>query len=83
VKKAMPWTDEALVRLERVPKFERPMVREMVESLARDAGHSAINYETADEMLKRVREMWEAQGEGAFGYFKGMAGNGEQGSSGN
>ena len=75
VQKSMPWTDEALVRLERVPKFERPMVREMVESLARDGGHSAINYEVADEMLRRVREMWEAQGEGAFGYFKGMAGN--------
>jgi len=23
----------------------------------------------------KVREMWEAQGEGVFGYFKGMAGN--------
>jgi nucleotide-binding universal stress UspA family protein len=79
--RSMPWTDEALVRLERVPKFERAMVREMVESLARDAGHSAINYEVADEMLKKVRELWEAQGEGAFGYFKGMAG--KEGSSGN
>ncbi|MGH2592047.1 MAG: PCP reductase family protein, partial [Anaerolineae bacterium] len=75
VQKSMPWTDEALIRLERVPKFERPMVREMVESLARDAGHSAINFEVADEMLRKVREMWEAQSEGAFGYFKGMAGN--------
>jgi nucleotide-binding universal stress UspA family protein len=79
---AMPWTDEALERLGRVPKFERDMVREMVESLARDRGHSAINYEVADEMLKKVREMWEAQGEGGFGYFKGMAGNGEKGKSG-
>ena len=25
-------------------------------------------------MLAKVREMWEAQSEGAFGYFKGMAG---------
>ena len=74
----MPWTDEALERLSRVPKFERDMVREMVESLARDQGHSAINYELADEMLKKIREMWEAQSEGAFGYFKGMAG-GENG----
>jgi hypothetical protein len=79
---AMPWTDEALERLARVPKFERDMVREMVESLARDRGHSAINYEVADEMLKKVREMWEAQSEGGFGYFKGMAGNGEKGKSG-
>ena len=76
----MPWTDEALERLNRVPKFERAMVREMVESLARDAGHSAINYEVADDMLKKVREMWEAQNEGAFGYFKGMAG--KEGNSG-
>ena len=49
------------------------MVREMVESLARQAGHSAIHYEIADEMLKKVRELWEAQSQGAFGYFKGMA----------
>ncbi|MBV7337916.1 universal stress protein [Chloroflexi bacterium TSY] len=73
---AMPWTDEAIERLARVPKFEREMVREMVESIARDKGHSAINYEVADEMLKKIREMWEAQSEGAFGYFKGMAGTG-------
>ncbi len=76
--RSMPWTDEALTRLERVPKFERQMVRELVESLARDAGHSAINFEVADEMLKKVRELWEAQSEGAFGYFKGMAGNGDE-----
>jgi nucleotide-binding universal stress UspA family protein len=75
----MPWTDNALERLARVPKFERDMVKEMVESLARDKGHSAINYEVADEMLIKIREMWEAQSEGAFGYFKGMAGNGEGG----
>jgi hypothetical protein len=80
---AMPWTDEALERLARVPKFERAMVREMVESLARDQGHSAINYEVADTMLRKVREMWEARSEGAFGYFKGMAGaeNNENGNS--
>ncbi|MEW5987261.1 MAG: universal stress protein [Chloroflexota bacterium] len=75
---AIPWTDQALERLARVPKFEREMVREMVESLARERGHSAINYETADKMLRHVRELWEAQGEGAFGYFKGMAGSGEE-----
>jgi hypothetical protein len=79
----MPWTDNALERLSRVPKFERQMVREMVESLARERGLSAINYETADEMLRKVRELWEAESEGAFGYFKGMAGNGENESSGN
>jgi nucleotide-binding universal stress UspA family protein len=71
----MPWTDEALERLARVPKFERDMVREMVESLARDQGHPTISYEIADEMLKKIREMWEAQSEGAFGYFKGMGGD--------
>jgi hypothetical protein len=27
----------------------------------------------ADEMLRQIREMWEAQSEGGFGYFKGMA----------
>jgi len=77
----MPWTDEAIERLSRVPKFERQMVREMVESLARDNGHSAINYDVADEMLKKVRELWEAQSEGGFGFFKGVAGNGDEGKS--
>jgi nucleotide-binding universal stress UspA family protein len=71
---AMPWTDEALERLARVPKFERAMVREMVESLARERGHSAINYDLANDLLRQIRDMWEAQSEGAFGYFKGMAG---------
>jgi len=74
----MPWTDNALERLARVPKFERAMVREMVESLAREQGHSAVNYETADEMLRKIRELWEAESEGAFGYFKGVAGDGEE-----
>jgi hypothetical protein len=57
-----------------VPKFERAMVREMVESLARDKGQSLISYEVADELLRKIREMWESQSDGAFGYFKGMAG---------
>ena len=80
----LPWTDEAEQRLERVPKFERQMVREMVESFARDAGHDEIDFEVADEMLTKVRELWEAQGEGAFGFFKGLKsgeaqeGNGEE-----
>lgn len=69
----IPWTAEALERLSRVPRFERAMVREMVESLARDRGLSSITYDAADELLREIREMWEAQGEGAFGYFKGMA----------
>lgn len=73
----LPWTDNALERLSRVPKFERQMVREMVESLARDAGLSAVNYEVADKMLRKIRELWEAESEGAFGYFKGMAGEGD------
>lgn len=68
------WTEEALERLSRVPKFERGMVQEMVESLARDKGHSEIDYDLADELLRKIREMWEAQSDGAFGYFKGMAG---------
>jgi nucleotide-binding universal stress UspA family protein len=73
VQASLPWTDQALERLARVPKFERQMVREMVESLARDAGYSAVNYEVADTMLRKVRQLWEAEGEGAFGYFKGVS----------
>lgn len=75
----LSWTERALERLERVPKFERQMVREMVESLARESGHSAVNYEVADAMLRKIRELWEAESEGAFGYFKGMAGDGDKG----
>jgi hypothetical protein len=74
----MPWTENAMERLNRVPKFERQMVREMVESLDRDNGHSAVKYDLADEMLIKVRQMWEAQSEGAFGFFKGMAANDNQ-----
>lgn len=74
----LPWTEEALERLKRVPTFERDMVREMVESLARDRGHAAITYEIADEMLRQIRQLWEAQNEGAFGYFKGMTGQSDE-----
>jgi nucleotide-binding universal stress UspA family protein len=73
----LSWNAAAVERLERVPRFERQMVKELVESLAREAGHREINFEVADEMLKKVRELWEAQSEGAFGYFKGMAGEGD------
>jgi|GEM_PF-3345680 len=38
---------------------------------------------SVDTGLKIMREMWEAQGEGAFGYFKGMAGNGGKEKAGN
>jgi nucleotide-binding universal stress UspA family protein len=76
----MQWTPEAVERLARVPKFERAMVREMVESLARDKGNSTIDYDLADELLRKIREMWEAQNEGAFGFFKGL--NGQNGHTG-
>lgn len=66
------WTKGALERLARVPKFERQMVREMVESLAREAGHSTVNFDVADEMLGKIRALWEAESEGAFGFFKEM-----------
>jgi nucleotide-binding universal stress UspA family protein len=82
VQAELHWTEDALERLSRVPKFERDMVREMVESLARDGGHSTIDYDIADEMLRKVRELWEAEGEGAFGYFKGLSGkNGDEDAS--
>ena len=73
LKAELRWTEDALERLARVPKFERAMVREMVESLARDQGLTTVDYPTADELLRKIREMWEAQNEGGFGYFKGMA----------
>lgn len=69
----LTWTEQALERLSRVPKFERVMVKEMVDSLAREAGHREVTFEVAEQMLRRVRELWEAEGEGAFGFFRGMA----------
>jgi AdoMet-dependent heme synthase len=50
----MPWTDEASERLNRVPGFVRAVVRQRIETFARDRGHSSV---TRDVMEAVRREM--------------------------
>ncbi len=69
----MTWTPEATARLSRVPSFERDMVREMVETIARTDGHSEISYEVADATLGKVRAYYEAAMAGGTGFFTDMA----------
>lgn len=66
--------------MKRVPSFEREMVRQMVEGMAKHAlsgvegadGLTTINFDVADMMLKKVKEFYGVQQEGASGYFAGI-----------
>ncbi|MBI4788879.1 MAG: universal stress protein [Chloroflexi bacterium] len=64
------WTADAEERLKRVPPFERQMVRGMVESMAKADGLTTITFNVADLMLKKIKEFYTAQSQGASGYFK-------------
>ena len=39
----MPWTDEALARLENIPEFVRPMAKKGIEHFAKEAGRSSVD----------------------------------------
>lgn len=67
------WTPEGEERLKRVPPFEREMVRQMVESMARAEGHTTITFHVADATLKKIKEFYTAQSEGAAGYLRELA----------
>ncbi|MGH2541560.1 MAG: universal stress protein, partial [Ardenticatenaceae bacterium] len=67
------WTEEGEKRLARVPAFERAMVKEMVESMARADGHSEIDFEIADQMLAKIRSYYEAAMAGGSSFFADMA----------
>ncbi len=43
------WTDEALVRLDSMPEFIRPMARSGIERFARDKGYEEIDGGVLDE----------------------------------
>lgn len=46
---SLPWAQEALARLDRIPEFIRPMARKGVEDFARDRGYGQIDITVMDE----------------------------------
>jgi len=48
------WTEEAERRLERVPEFVRPIVRESVERHARERGCREVTCEVMDEVRSKM-----------------------------
>jgi proto-chlorophyllide reductase subunit len=73
------WTPEGEDRLKKVPPFEREMVRKMVESMAKADGLTIINFNVADMMLKKIKEFYTAQSQGASGYFMEIEGKDGEG----
>ncbi|MBI4271580.1 MAG: PCP reductase family protein [Candidatus Rokubacteria bacterium] len=52
---ALPWTEEAVARLERVPEFVRGMVRRAVEAHARRRGLPAVDARAVEETRATLR----------------------------
>ncbi len=50
----MPWTDEALTRLERAPGFLRGMVRRLAEKKAKELGYAEITAEILDQFKQQM-----------------------------
>lgn len=48
------WTEEAERRLQRVPEFVRPMVRESIERYAQERGFREVTFEVMDEARARI-----------------------------
>lgn len=46
---AVPWTSEALERLERIPDFVRPMARQGIEHYARSKGYGEVDEAVLEE----------------------------------
>lgn len=44
----LPWDEEALKRLERIPGFVRNLAKRKIEEAAKDAGESKISVEFMD-----------------------------------
>ncbi len=55
----LEWTDEALVRIERVPGFVRRIVRKRAEDYVRDQGRSVV---TADDLATLARRRFGDKG---------------------
>jgi hypothetical protein len=64
---ALPWSPEALQRLERIPESVRGEVMQAIEGNARAAGAERVDAEHIDA----VREQWQRSGDfhqGRFGF---------------
>src|SRR5207302_1494230 len=63
----LPWSDEALARLERIPESVRGEVMQAIEGNARAAGATEVDASLIDSM----REQWQHSGDfhqGRFGF---------------
>ncbi len=54
--RGLPWTEEALARIQRVPEGLRPLVREAIEAAAREARERLVSGEVVDRYLAQYRE---------------------------
>ncbi len=70
---AVSWTTEGEERLKKVPAFEREMVKEMVESMARADGHTEITFDVADETLTKIKSYYESAMAGGTDFFADIA----------
>jgi nucleotide-binding universal stress UspA family protein len=64
---SLPWTDEALARLERIPESVRGEVMQAIEGNARAAGAAEVDASCIDAM----RDQWQRSGDfhqGRFGF---------------
>jgi ABC-type multidrug transport system ATPase subunit len=52
-KASTSWTNDALEKVERAPKFVRPMVYKMVENYAQEKGYQRITSEVVEEARRR------------------------------
>lgn len=46
---AVPWTEQAVARLEAIPSFVRPMARTGIERFARERGYPTVDEKVLDE----------------------------------
>ena len=53
----IPWTEEALIRLERAPSFLRGMVRRLADKKAKELGYGEITVEILDHRSSRPRQL--------------------------
>ena len=63
----MPWSDDALARLERIPESVRGEIMQAIEGNARAAGADRVEVTDIDAM----REQWQRSGDfhqGRFGF---------------
>lgn len=62
--RGLPWTEEALARLERAPAFVRELARQTIEAEARRRGEKVVTPEVVEHALGAVRSTAGASPEG-------------------